>query len=116
MKPEAEVLQKPSSPERLPVDANLVEDVFEKLGRALLDHVLDPQTGFQILQKPLQKADEVLCCSNGTGHRLWQKGGGDKHGNIYIYIKMEKHVWCLGEPTAGGLPWRISSGNTGFER
>lgn len=82
MKPEAEVLQKPSSPERLPVDANLVKDVFEKLGRALLDHMLDPQTGFQILQEPLQKANKVLCCSNGSGHRLWQKEGQTQK---YIY-------------------------------
>lgn len=59
-----------SSPERFTVDADFLKDVFQKLWRALLDHMLDPQTRFQILQKSLQEPNKVLCCANGTGHCL----------------------------------------------
>lgn len=59
-----------NSPEWFPVNTDFLKDVFEKLWRALLHHMLDPQTGFQILQKSLKKANKVLCCANGPWHRL----------------------------------------------
>lgn len=57
-------------PEGFAVDADFVKDVFEKLRGALLHHVLDPQTGLQILQEPPQEPDEVLSRSDRTGNRL----------------------------------------------
>lgn len=57
-------------PQRLAVDADFLEDVFEELRRALLHDVVDPQTGLQVLQEALHETYEVLGRTNRTGHRL----------------------------------------------
>lgn len=48
-------------PEWLAVDADLLENVLEKLWRALLHHMLDAEPGFQVFQKALHEAHKVFC-------------------------------------------------------
>lgn len=63
------------SPQRFAVDADFVENVFEELRRAFLDHVLDPQTGLQVLQEPLEEPNKVLRCTDTARDGLWGRGG-----------------------------------------
>lgn len=60
-----------NAPERLAVDADFFKDVLEELGGALLDHVVDPQAGLEVLQEPSQETNKVLCCANRTWNGLW---------------------------------------------
>lgn len=91
-------------PERFAVDADLLEDVFKELGSALLNHMMDPQAGLQVLQESPQEAQEVLGGANGAGDGLWRG---------------EALVWVLKPEPHGQTelqPCRISSGKTGFAR
>lgn len=73
-----EVIRSQHWPERLAVDADFFEDVFEELWRALLYDMVDPQTGLQILHETSQETNKVFCCANGTRDRLWE---GRKEGS-----------------------------------
>lgn len=63
----------PHSPERLALNADLLKDVLKERGGALLDHVVDPQAGFQVFQEALQEAHKVLRRPDVAGHNLCQR-------------------------------------------
>lgn len=88
-----EVIRSQHWPERLAVDADFFEDVFEELWRALLYDMVDPQTGLQILHETSQETNKVFCCANGARDRLWE---GRREGWKSNIVKLfEDWVSCF---------------------
>lgn len=108
-------------PERLAIDADFVKDVFEELRGALLYNMLDPETRLQILQKTPQETNKVFGCANSTRNRLWaweeeQESGFSLPSWNQCYERKKIKAKISLVFVLMDLPWRISSGNTGFAR